>query len=66
MPKKMTDRTDADKAARARQKDIEKNFPQVGALDAQLVIEPHTFPIKLYAPKEGRSAAPKKMPPPPQ
>ncbi|KAJ4325466.1 hypothetical protein N0V94_000609, partial [Neodidymelliopsis sp. IMI 364377] len=47
MPKKMTERTDADKQARQRQKDIEKNFPQVGALDAQLVIEPHTFPIKL-------------------
>ncbi|KAF9698759.1 hypothetical protein EKO04_003103 [Ascochyta lentis] len=66
MPKKMTERTDADKAARARQKEIEKNFPQVGAVDAQLVIEPHTFPIKLYAPKEGSRAAPKKMAPPPQ
>ncbi|KAF2632536.1 hypothetical protein BU25DRAFT_436331 [Macroventuria anomochaeta] len=66
MPKKLTERTDADKAGRARQKEIEKNFPQVGTLDAQLVIEPHTFPIKLYAPKEGSRAAPKKMPAPPQ
>ena len=66
MPKKVTERTDADKAGKARQKEIEKNFPQVGAMDAQLVIEPHTFPIKLYAPKEGSRAAPKKMPPPQQ
>ncbi|KAJ4982779.1 hypothetical protein SVAN01_11738, partial [Stagonosporopsis vannaccii] len=66
MPKKVAERTDADKAGKARQKEIEKNFPQVGALDAQLVIEPHTFPIKLYAPKEGSRPAPKKMPPPQQ
>lgn len=66
MPKKLADRTEADKAARARQKEVEKNFPQVGARDAQLVIEPHTFPIKLYAPKEGSRPPPKKMPPPPQ
>src|SRR5690242_10519508 len=66
LPKKVAERTDADKAGKARQKEIEKNFPQVGALDAQLVIEPHTFPIKLYAPREGSRAAPKKMPPPQQ
>ncbi|KAF1365772.1 hypothetical protein EJ07DRAFT_93542 [Lizonia empirigonia] len=28
MPKKLADRTEADKAARARQKEVEKNFPQ--------------------------------------
>ncbi|OSS43199.1 hypothetical protein B5807_12163 [Epicoccum nigrum] len=66
MPKKVSERTDADKQAKARQKEIEKNFPQVGTMDAQLVIEPHTFPIKLYAPKEGSRAAPKKMAPPQQ
>lgn len=66
MPKKVSERTEADKQAKARQKEIEKNFPQVGAMDAQLVIEPHTFPIKLYAPKEGSRAAPKKMAPPQQ
>ncbi|KAF3004022.1 hypothetical protein E8E13_000067 [Curvularia kusanoi] len=66
MPKKKADQTDADRAGRARQKEIEKNFPQVGTMDAQLVIEPHTFPIKLYAPKEGSRAAPKKMAPPQQ
>ncbi|KAJ4413195.1 hypothetical protein N0V91_000169 [Didymella pomorum] len=66
MPKKVSERTEADKNAKARQKEIEKNFPQVGTLDAQLVIEPHTFPIKLYAPKEGSRPAQKKPPPPQQ
>lgn len=66
MPKKVSERTEADKAGKARQKEIEKNFPQVGTMDAQLVIEPHTFPIKLYAPKEGSRPVQKKMPPPPQ
>lgn len=52
-PKKVADRTDEDKQAMQRQKEIVRNFPQLGGtVEAQLVIEPHTFPIRLYGPRE--------------
>jgi hypothetical protein len=70
-PKKPSERTDEDKARHARQKDLLKNFPELGRdtikdsvketeVQAQLVIEPHTFPIRLYAPREMVKQAPKK------
>jgi hypothetical protein len=70
-PKKPAERTDEDKARHARQKDLLRNFPELGRdaikdsvkeieVQAQLVIEPHTFPIRLYAPKEVVKQAPKK------
>jgi hypothetical protein len=70
-PKKPGERTDEDKARHARQKDLLRNFPELGRdtikdsvkeieVQAQLVIEPHTFPIRLYAPKEIVKQAPKK------
>jgi hypothetical protein len=58
-PKKVADRTDEDKQNINRQKEIVKNFPLVG--EAQLVIEPHTFPIRLYGPKELPRQLPKKQ-----
>ncbi|KAF2032302.1 hypothetical protein EK21DRAFT_61207 [Setomelanomma holmii] len=72
-PKKPADRTDEDKARNSRQKELMKNFPELGLdpnlakkdspeVQAQLVIEPHTFPIRLYAPKESRSQPQKKPP----
>ncbi|KAF2743643.1 hypothetical protein M011DRAFT_489579 [Sporormia fimetaria CBS 119925] len=63
-PKKVADRTPADKAAIQRQKDIVRNFPQLGGgVEAQLVIEPHTFPIRLYGPREFVRQAQKKPAP---
>jgi hypothetical protein len=71
-PKKPADRTDEDKAKHTRQKDLLKNFPELGKdalskdsakeseIQAQLVIEPHTFPIRIYAPREIIKQAPKK------
>ncbi|KAH8723957.1 hypothetical protein GQ44DRAFT_619206 [Phaeosphaeriaceae sp. PMI808] len=72
-PKKPADRTDEDKAKHTRQKDLLKNFPELAKdpnvkesskdsseVQAQLVIEPHTFPIRLYAPREAVKQAPKK------
>ncbi|KAH7079155.1 hypothetical protein BKA63DRAFT_438817 [Paraphoma chrysanthemicola] len=75
-PKKPADRTEEDKAKQQRQKDLLKNFPELGRdpnasnreateVQAQLVIEPHTFPIRLYAPKEAPRHIPKKAPPQP-
>jgi hypothetical protein len=58
-PKKVADRTEEDKQNINRQKEIVKNFPLVG--EAQLVIEPHTFPIRLYGPKELPRQLPKKQ-----
>ncbi|KAF1958906.1 hypothetical protein CC80DRAFT_490671 [Byssothecium circinans] len=49
-PKKVADRSEDDKQKLVNQKNIAKDFPLVG--EAQLVIEPHTFTIRLYAPKE--------------
>ncbi|CAI6335737.1 unnamed protein product [Periconia digitata] len=57
-PKKVADRSDEDKANMQRQKEIGRNFPLVG--EAQLVIEPHTFTIRLYGPREVIKPAPKK------
>jgi hypothetical protein len=77
-PKKPADRTEDDKARHARQKDLMKNFPELGGdsllkgsvkenieIQAQLVIEPHTFPIRIYAPREIIKSAPKKTSAPP-
>ncbi|KAF2659248.1 hypothetical protein K491DRAFT_689374 [Lophiostoma macrostomum CBS 122681] len=62
-PKKVADRTDEDKQAMQRQKEMIKNFPQLGGtVEAQLVIEPHTFPIRLYGPREGYRPTTKKPP----
>ncbi|KAF2271175.1 hypothetical protein CC78DRAFT_528089 [Lojkania enalia] len=62
-PKKVADRTDEDKQAMQRQKEIIRNFPQLGnGVEAQLVIEPHTFPIRLYGPREVIRATQKKQP----
>ncbi|KAI4652738.1 uncharacterized protein J4E78_007565 [Alternaria triticimaculans] len=65
-PKKLADRTDEDKAKTARQKELLKNFPQVGAdrVSVKLVIEPHTLPIRLYGPREVGRPAQKKPPAP--
>ncbi|KAH7406098.1 hypothetical protein DE146DRAFT_715454 [Phaeosphaeria sp. MPI-PUGE-AT-0046c] len=77
-PKKPADRTDEDKAKHSRQKDLLKNFPELGKdavmskdaakdnieIQAQLVIEPHTFPIRIFAPREIIKQAPKKTPAP--
>lgn len=65
-PKKLADRTDEDKAKTARQKELLKNFPQVGAdrVSVKLVIEPHTLPIRLYGPREVGRPAQKKAPAP--
>jgi hypothetical protein len=74
-PKKPADRTEEDKARHARQKTLLRDFPELGRdptkdankemdIQAQLVIEPHTFPIRLYAPKEMMKQAPKKTPAP--
>ncbi|KAF2132321.1 hypothetical protein P153DRAFT_415851 [Dothidotthia symphoricarpi CBS 119687] len=60
-PKKVPERTDEDKARQQRQKELQKNFPQVGP-EAQLVIEPHTFNIRLYGPREVPRTLPKKTP----
>ncbi|KAF1913886.1 hypothetical protein BDU57DRAFT_558825 [Ampelomyces quisqualis] len=72
-PKKPADRTDEDKAKNTRQKDLLKNFPELGKdaslkdaakdteVQAQLVIEPHTFPIRLFAPREIMKSQPKKV-----
>ncbi|KAF2274914.1 uncharacterized protein EI97DRAFT_93693 [Westerdykella ornata] len=64
-PKKVADRTDEDKAMMARQKEIHKNFPQLGGngVTAQLTIEPHTFSIRLYGPREVVRHVQKKPPP---
>ncbi|KAF1833823.1 hypothetical protein BDW02DRAFT_569687, partial [Decorospora gaudefroyi] len=61
-PKKVADRTEEDKARLSRQKELIKNFPQVGVESAivKLVIEPHTLPIRLYGPKELAKAVQKK------
>lgn len=59
-PKKVADRTEEDKQNIQRQKEIVRNFPQVG--EAQLVIEPHTFPIRLYGPREAARQVQKKAP----
>jgi hypothetical protein len=72
-PKKPGDRTDEDRARHLRQKDIEKTYVELGKeptaklsvkeqieIQAQLVIEPHTFPIRLYASREGLKMAAKK------
>ncbi|KAH3912230.1 hypothetical protein HBH56_123360 [Parastagonospora nodorum] len=74
-PKKPADRTEEDKARHARQKNLLRDFPELGVIpqskdsvnsakeipiQAQLVIEPHTFPIRLYAPKESMKHVPKK------
>ncbi|KAL5374440.1 hypothetical protein PMIN06_010069 [Paraphaeosphaeria minitans] len=59
-PKKVADRTEEDKQNLQRQKEIVRNFPQVG--EAQLVIEPHTFPIRLYGPREAVRQVQKKAP----
>ncbi|KAK7188649.1 uncharacterized protein CC84DRAFT_1161437 [Paraphaeosphaeria sporulosa] len=59
-PKKVADRTEEDKQNIQRQKEIVRNFPQVG--EAQLVIEPHTFPIRLYGPREAVRQVQKKAP----
>ncbi|KAJ4293102.1 hypothetical protein N0V90_008384 [Kalmusia sp. IMI 367209] len=59
-PKKVADRTEEDKQNIQRQKEIVRNFPQVG--EAQLVIEPHTFPIRLYGPREVVRQVQKKAP----
>jgi hypothetical protein len=63
-PKKLADRTDEDKAKTARQKELLKNFPQVGAdrVSVKLVIEPHTLPIRLYGPREVGKPVQKKAP----
>ncbi|CAA9965299.1 hypothetical protein PTNB85_09403 [Pyrenophora teres f. teres] len=63
-PKKLADRTDEDKAKAQRQKELLKNFPQVGAdrVVVKLVIEPHTLPIKLYGPREVGKPMQKKAP----
>jgi len=63
-PKKLADRTDEDKAKAQRQKELLKNFPQVGAdrVVVKLVIEPHTLPIKLYGPREVGKPVHKKAP----
>ncbi|KAF2003832.1 hypothetical protein P154DRAFT_572664 [Amniculicola lignicola CBS 123094] len=65
-PKKVADRTDEDKQNMQRQKEIVRNFPQLGGgadtAVARMVIEPHTFPIRLYGPREAMRAAPKKAP----
>jgi len=58
-PKKVADRTEEDKQNIQRQKEIVRNFPLVG--EAQLVIEPHTFPIRLYGPREVARQLPKKQ-----
>lgn len=65
-PKKLADRTDEDKAKAQRQKELLKNFPQVGGdrVVVKLVIEPHTLPIKLYGPREVGKPAHKKTPAP--
>lgn len=74
-PKKPADRTEEDKARHTRQKTLLRDFPELGRdpmkdankeidIQAQLVIEPHTFPIRLYAPKEMMKQAPKKTPAP--
>ncbi|KAF1941562.1 hypothetical protein EJ02DRAFT_455080 [Clathrospora elynae] len=62
-PKKVADRTDEDKAKLQRQRELVKNFPQVGGdtVLAKLVIEPHTFPIRLYGPREVTKTVPKKV-----
>tara|TARA_R110002003_G_scaffold288_15_gene18463 strand:- start:17271 stop:19232 length:1962 start_codon:yes stop_codon:yes gene_type:complete len=70
-PKKPADRTEEDKMRYTRQKDLLKNFPELGRdpniankdatdVQAQLVIEPHTFPIRLYAPREAHKPVPKR------
>ncbi|KAL5119543.1 hypothetical protein ACEQ8H_002608 [Pleosporales sp. CAS-2024a] len=74
-PKKPADRTDEDKARHARQKNLLKDFAELGVvaqprdglhaakenpIQAQLVIEPHTFPIRLYAPRETMKQPPKR------
>lgn len=59
-PKKVADRSEEDKQNIQRQKEIVRNFPQVG--EASLVIEPHTFPIRLYGPREAARQLPKKPP----
>ncbi|KAF2192696.1 hypothetical protein K469DRAFT_654490 [Zopfia rhizophila CBS 207.26] len=51
-PKKVADRTEEDKQAMQRQKEIQRNFPLLGTGEANLIIEPHTFPIRIYAPRE--------------
>ncbi|OAL56648.1 hypothetical protein IQ07DRAFT_581966 [Pyrenochaeta sp. DS3sAY3a] len=59
-PKKVSDRSDEDKAKNQRQKELLRNFPQIGAgsdkdkenVVAKLVIEPHTFNIRLFGPRE--------------
>ncbi|KAF2105297.1 hypothetical protein BDV96DRAFT_509600 [Lophiotrema nucula] len=62
-PKKVADRTEEDKQAIRRQKEIIRNFPQLGTnVEAQLVIEPHTFSIRLYGPREIIRTQPKKQP----
>ncbi|ORY19855.1 hypothetical protein BCR34DRAFT_595300 [Clohesyomyces aquaticus] len=62
-PKKVADRTEEDKQKLQRQKEIVKNFPQLGSsAEAKLVVEPHTFPIRIYGPRETIRAAQKKPP----
>ncbi|EMD89926.1 hypothetical protein COCC4DRAFT_56097 [Bipolaris maydis ATCC 48331] len=65
-PKKLADRTDEDRAKAQRQKELLKNFPQVGAdrVVVKLVIEPHTLPIRLYGPREVAKPMHKKTPAP--
>ncbi|KAF2254597.1 hypothetical protein BU26DRAFT_514478 [Trematosphaeria pertusa] len=59
-PKKVADRSEEDKQNVQRQKEIVRNFPLVG--EAQLVIEPHTFTIRLYGPREAVRQVQKKAP----
>ncbi|KAJ4374060.1 hypothetical protein N0V83_002799 [Neocucurbitaria cava] len=69
-PKKVADRTDEDKTKNQRQKELLRNFPQIGVSSekekeiavAQLVIEPHTFNIRLFGPREMAKSVPKKAP----
>lgn len=87
-PKRPAERTDEDKAKMQRQKELERNFPQIGrhveleksrddkhdrsTTDAtlidrykpRLVVEPHTLPIRLFAPRESAKSVPKKAPAP--
>ncbi|KAH7127026.1 hypothetical protein B0J11DRAFT_485976 [Dendryphion nanum] len=65
-PKKVADRSEEDKQNIAKQKEIIKNFPILGGIEARLVIEPHTFLIRLYGPREIVRAVQKKPPPTPQ
>ncbi|KAF2867906.1 hypothetical protein BDV95DRAFT_164885 [Massariosphaeria phaeospora] len=64
-PKKVADRTEEDKLNVQKQKELVRNFPQVGNVEARLVIEPHTFQIRLYGPREPTKQTQKKAAPPP-